>query len=83
MLVYDILFRKDKSGKRNPLLLPVRRKIRMLAPGKLVPVNNPAIVKTGEDAGAANDSLFNELETRYGGSFAQWIIDRMGNINHP
>jgi len=30
---------------------------------------------SGHATHAANDSLYNELEMRYGGGFAQWIID--------
>jgi hypothetical protein len=26
---------------------------------------------------AANDTLFHELEMRYGSGFAQWVVDRM------
>lgn len=28
-------------------------------------------------AAAANDILYEELEARYGGGFAQWVADRM------
>ncbi|MDD9900263.1 MAG: hypothetical protein OXT65_04730 [Alphaproteobacteria bacterium] len=26
---------------------------------------------------AANDELYDELELRYGGAFAQWVVDRL------
>ncbi len=34
----------------------------------------------GKGAGVANDTLYAELEMRYGGGFAQWIVDRMNAV---
>lgn len=38
-------------------------------------------VETAETAKpriAANDTLYGELEMRYGGAFAQWVVDGLG-----
>lgn len=37
-------------------------------------------LKIRKGADAANDSLYEELEARYGGGFAQWVTDRLNAV---
>ena len=36
--------------------------------------------KSGQADDAANDTLYNELESRYGGGFAQFVVDRLNAV---
>ncbi|MDD9901199.1 MAG: hypothetical protein OXT65_09500 [Alphaproteobacteria bacterium] len=38
-----------------------------------------AIKMGGQEVPAANDTLYDELEARYGGGFAQWVVDRVAH----
>ena len=63
---------RNKSLKTNSYNDLTQEEVRTL-----LVLNQEIQRKSGTAELAANDTLYDELEARYGGGFAQWITDRI------